>query len=295
MKVGFIGVGNMGRPMATNLLKAGYEVNVFDLSQEAVDAMAELGATPCKTNLELASVSDVVFTSLPNAAIVESVMTGQTGVFSACREGTVIIDMSSVAPSTSQKMAKIAGERGVKYVDAPVSGGTAGAAAGTLTIMVGADKETFERIKPILDVIGKNIYHVGDTGLGDAIKLVNNLLLGCSMAALAEALVLGAKCGLDPQTIYDVVSVSSGNSYVLGAKMQQFILKGDFSGGFPVDLQFKDLGLALDAGRDTAVPLPMAAAATQVFEAARAQGMGREDMSAIIKVWEQMTGIEVRN
>lgn len=294
MKVGFIGVGNMGRPMATNLLKAGYEVYVYDLSEAAVEAMAALGAKPCKTNLELAASVDAVFTSLPNAAIVESVMTGANGVFSACREGTVIIDMSSVAPSTTRKMAKIAAEKGVKYVDAPVSGGTAGAAAGTLTVMVGADDETFERILPILQVIGKNIYHVGGTGLGDAIKIVNNLLLGCNMAALAEALVLGVKCGLAPETMHEIISASSGGSYALNAKMKKFIMAGEFSGGFMVDLQYKDLGLALDAGRDTSVPLPMTAIATQVFESARASGLGKEDISAIIKVWETMTGAQVR-
>lgn len=294
MKIGFIGVGNMGRPMAANLLKAGYEVYVYDKAEQAVTTIVGQGAKACGTNSELASLVDVLFTSLPNASVVESVMTGAEGVFPSCREGAVVIDMSSVAPSTSRKMAEKAEEYGVKYVDAPVSGGTAGAEAGTLTIMVGADDETFENIKPILEVIGKNIYHVGGTGLGDAIKLVNNLLLGCSMAALAEALILGVKCGLDPQTIYEVVSVSSGNSYVLGAKLRQFIMKGDFSGGFAVELQLKDLCLALDAGREARVPLPMASAASQIFEAAHAQGMSREDMSAVVKVWEKMTGVEIR-
>lgn len=294
MKIGFIGVGNMGKPMARNLLKAGYSVSVYDLMEANVNELAAEGAIPCKTNLELAASVDVVFASLPNAAIVASVMAGPNGVISACKPGTTIIDMSSVSPSSTRKMAKLATDKGVNYVDAPVSGGTAGAAAGTLTIMVGADDEVFEKIKPVLEVIGKNIYHVGGTGLGDAIKIVNNLLLGCNMVALAEALVLGAKCGLKPETMRDIISVSSGNSYALGAKLEKFIMAGDFSGGFMTDLQYKDLGLALESAKEVAMPLPMTAVATEVFEMARAAGLGREDMSSVIKVWEQLCGVEIR-
>ena len=294
MKIGFIGVGNMGKPMARNLLKAGYSVSVYDLMEANVNELAAEGAIPCKTNLELAASVDVVFASLPNAAIVASVMAGPSGVISACKPGATIIDMSSVSPSSTRKMAKLATDKGVNYVDAPVSGGTAGAAAGTLTIMVGADDAVFDKIKPILEVIGKNIYHVGGTGLGDAIKIVNNLLLGCNMVSLAEALVLGAKCGLKPETMRDIISVSSGNSYALGAKLEKFIMAGDFSGGFMTDLQYKDLGLALESAKEVAMPLPMTAVATEVFEMARAAGLGREDMSSVIKVWEQLCGVEIR-
>ncbi len=294
MKIGFIGVGNMGKPMARNLLKAGYSVSVYDLMEANVNELAAEGAIPCKTNLELAASVDVIFASLPNAAIVASVMAGPSGVISACKPGATIIDMSSVSPSSTRKMAKLATDKGVNYVDAPVSGGTAGAAAGTLTIMVGADDAVFEKIKPILEVIGKNIYHVGGTGLGDAIKIVNNLLLGCNMVSLAEALVLGAKCGLKPETMRDIISVSSGNSYALGAKLDKFIMAGDFSGGFMTDLQYKDLGLALESAKEVAMPLPMTAVATEVFEMARAAGLGREDMSSVIKVWEQLCGVEIR-
>ena len=294
MKIGFIGVGNMGKPMARNLLKAGYSVSVYDLMEANVNELAAEGAIPCKSNLELAASVDVIFASLPNAAIVASVMAGPSGVISACKPGATIIDMSSVSPSSTRKMAKLATDKGVNYVDAPVSGGTAGAAAGTLTIMVGADDAVFEKIKPILEVIGKNIYHVGGTGLGDAIKIVNNLLLGCNMVSLAEALVLGAKCGLKPETMRDIISVSSGNSYALGAKLDKFIMAGDFSGGFMTDLQYKDLGLALESAKEVAMPLPMTAVATEVFEMARAAGLGREDMSSVIKVWEQLCGVEIR-
>lgn len=294
MKLGFIGIGAMGKPMAKNLLKAGYEVFVFDLAEANVKEMAAQGAVACATNTELAASVDVVFTSLPNSAIVESVMNGENGVFNACKPGTVIIDMSSVSPASTKRMANLAAGKGLSYVDAPVSGGTAGAAAGTLTIMVGADQETFERIQPVLEVIGKNIYHVGETGLGDAIKIVNNLLLGCNMAALAEALVLGVKCGLKPEVMQEIIGSSSGNSYALTAKLDKFILADSFQGGFAMNLQHKDLGLALEAAKEVGVPLPLTSLATHIYEMGRAQGLGTEDMSAVIKVWEKLTGARVR-
>lgn len=292
-KIGFIGVGAMGKPMASNLLKAGYEVGVFDLVEAAVKEMEGKGAKGYATAAELAAASDVVICSLPNSKIVEATMTGKSGVFESCKRGTVIMDMSSVAPNSTKAMAKRAAEYGVHYMDAPVSGGVAGAAAGTLTIMVGADDETFTMVKPILDVLGKNIYHVGGPGSGDAIKMVNNHLLGCNMAALAEALVLGVKCGLSVDTMKEIISQSSGASYALNAKLEKFIQAGKFDTGFAVDLQYKDLGLALEASRDERVPMPMGAAAVQIYEMARAQGQGREDMSSIVKIWEGITGAHV--
>jgi len=294
MKVGFIGIGAMGMPMAQNLLKAGYTVYVSDLFPEKVEEMVQNGAIGCESQSELAAACDVIFSSLPNAAIVEQVYVAPGGVFSSANEGTVIIDLSSVAPGTTQKMSKIAKEKGLAYVDAPVSGGVSGAQAGTLTVMVGAEPDVYERILPILKVIGKNIFHMGLPGTGDAIKLVNNLLLGCNMAALAEALVLGRKCGLSAAAMHEVIKVSSGKSYVLDAKMEKFIMEDAFDGGFPVELQYKDLGLALDAARDVSLPLPMTAIAMQVFESARAKGLNRKDISSIVKVWEDLTGTSIK-
>ena len=293
MKIGFIGVGAMGQPMALNLIAARYEVYVFDTQLEQAKKVGEKGAKVCQSCGELAAAADVIVSSLPNAAIVESVYAGKNGVFESCRPGTVVVDMSSVAPSTTKKMEKMAKERGLEYVDAPVSGGVAGAQAGTLTIMVGAEDAVFEKISPILKVLGKNIYHVGTPGAGDAIKLVNNLLLGCNMAALAEALVLGVKCGLSPKTMHEIIKNSSGRSYALEAKMEKFIMADAFDSGFAVDLQYKDLGLALEAARETNVPLPITAAAIQVFEAARAKGLNRKDMSSVVKVWEELTGSKI--
>lgn len=294
MKIGFIGLGAMGKPMACNLLSAGYEVYAFDVAEAAVKEMESKGAKGCASAGELASKAEAIICSLPNAKIVEGVMTCEGGVFERCQKGAVIIDMSSVAPNSTKAMAKKAAAYGVRYIDAPVSGGVSGATAGTLTIMVGADDETFNLVKPVFDVLGKNIYHIGEAGGGDAIKMVNNLLLGCNMAALAEALTLGVKCGLSVETMKEVISVSSGRSYAMDAKLEKFIMADAFNGGFAVDLQYKDLGLAMEASRDEKVPLPMTAAAMQVYEAARAKGQGREDMSSIVKVWEDLTGAKIR-
>lgn len=294
MKVGFIGLGRMGKHMATNVVKKGFETYVNDLVPDLVNQLVSLGAKHCPTNKELAATVDVAFTMLPNGSIVESVMCGPEGVIAACKPGTIIVDMSSVAPATTQKMAKIAAEHGVKYIDAPVSGGTVGAEAGTLTIMVGADDETFNRVEPVLQAIGKRIHHIGGVGMGDAMKIVNNMLLGANMASLAEALVLGAKCGLDPDTMYDIISTSSGNSYALTAKMKKFIMADAFEPGFALDVQFKDLTLAQEASRTEHVPTPMANACVAVYEQARAAGLGKEDMSSVIKVWEKLCGVEIR-
>jgi 2-hydroxymethylglutarate dehydrogenase len=295
MKIGFIGVGAMGKPMAKNLLNAGYEVYVFDLIAANVKEMEAAGAKPCANNRELAGKSDLIITSLPNAKIVELVMIGEEGIFAVCRPGTVIMDMSSVAPGTTKAMSLAAEKSGLKYMDAPVSGGVAGAASGTLTIMTGCDQETFEKVSPVLNVLGKNIFHVGEAGAGDAVKIVNNLLLGANMAALAEALVLGVKLGLKPQTMKEVISVSSGRSYALEAKFDKFIMADSFDGGFAVDLQYKDLGLALEAAKDAASPLPLTAAAVQVFEAARAKGLNRKDISSVVKVWEDLGGVKIKS
>ena len=198
------------------------------------------------------------------------------------------MDLSSVGPSTSRKIYDIAKEQGIFYADAPVSGGVSGAANGTLTIMFGGDEKTWQKVQPVLKIIGKKLVYVGGIGSGDAIKIVNNLMLGCNMAAIAEALTLGRQLGLSLETMKEIISNSSGNSYAFTAKMDKFIIPEQFEGGFATDLQYKDLNLALEAGKDTLVPLPMTAAASQVFEASRSMGNGKMDMSSAIMVWEKL-------
>lgn len=286
--IGFIGLGAMGNPMAKNFVKNGYNVLVYDVSENAVEALAKEGAKRCDTVAELAESSEVIFASLPNGKIVESIMTGEAGVIASAKKGSCIVDLSSVAPETSVRMYELAKKKEIAYLDAPVSGGVAGAGAGTLTIMVGGDREAFEKISTELYCIGKNVFYIGKTGNGDAMKIVNNLMLGCNMAALAEALTLGEKCGLDLETMNRIVSISSGRSYAQEAKMEKFIMPGTFEGGFAVALQHKDLTLALETAKKEKMPLPMTAAASQVYGLAEAMEYGRQDISVVTKMWEDL-------
>lgn len=294
MRIGFIGLGAMGKPMAVNLIKSGYQVAIFDVAAAAVAELAAMGARPCSSPKELAEQSDTVITMLPNAKIVETVVAGGEGILAAESGVKTIIDMSSVSPDSSRQMAKLAKAKGIAYVDAPVSGGVAGAQAGTLTIMVGGDEATVAAVKPILSAMGQKIHHVGEIGAGDAVKLVNNLLLGINMAAVAEALVLGAKSGLKPEVMVDIIKGSSGRSYALDVKTPNFILQDNFTAGFAVDLQYKDLELAIETAKAAGTPVPLTVMAQQIFEMARAKGFGRQDISSVIKVWEDLAGVRVR-
>lgn len=288
MKIGMIGLGAMGLPMAQNLVKAGKNVFGYDISAQQVDAFSQSGGKGCKELSEAVKEADVILASLPNSAIVESIMLGSEGVLNLCKKGCCIVDLSSVGPGTSRKLYDLAKKQGVFYADAPVSGGVSGATNGTLTIMFGGDEETWQKVQPVLESIGKKLVYVGGIGSGDAIKIVNNLMLGCNMAAIAEALTLGKQLGLSLETMKEIISSSSGNSYAFTAKMDKFIIPEQFEGGFATDLQYKDLNLALEAGRETLVPLPMTAAASQIFEASRSMGNGKKDMSSAILVWEKL-------
>lgn len=294
MKVGFIGIGAMGKPMARNLLKAGYDLTVSDVSKEAVAELVEAGAKSADNPKAVALASDLVITMLPNFQIVQSVMLGESGVLAGAEKGMTLIDMSSVSPTQTRQIAPMAEKLGINYLDAPVSGGVAGAEKGTLTIMVGGAASVIKKVMPVFQAMGQKIYHVGDVGAGDAMKIVNNLLLGVNMAALSEALVLGAKAGLDPQMMRDIIGTSSGGSYALEAKMPNFILKGNFEPGFAIDLQYKDLELASQTGKDLGMPLFLGNLAQQIFEQARATGLGKKDISAVIQLWENMTNTKVR-
>ncbi len=294
MKLGFIGLGAMGKPMAKRLLAAVHELFVFDVVKEAVAELEELGARTCTSSAMVGEQAEIILLSLPNSSIVANVVLGAEGVLAGAASGATIMDLSSVDPESTRKLATEAAKKGVDYMDAPVSGGVSGAEAGTLTIMLGAKESSVAKVTPILAHLGKNISHVGDVGAGDAVKIVNNLLLGANMAALAEALVLGKKLGLSGETMHEIIGQGSGKSYVLDAKLENFILKGNFKPGFAVDLQYKDLGLAVDAAKKTKMPLPMTNQAVQLFEMARARGYGDKDMSSVIKIWEELMDVEVR-
>lgn len=294
MNVGFIGLGAMGKNMAKNLQKAGLNLFVTDPFAPAVKELTDLGATAGADAGAVAAAVDVVCTSLPNSAILMDVVLGENGVLKNMKAGGLHIDFSSVEPAVARDLAVKYQEKGCGFVDAPVSGGMSGAEAGSLTIMVGASEVNFAKAKPIMEHIGNNINRMGDVGSGQSMKLVNNLLLGANMVAVAEALTLGVKLGLSPQVMYDIISRSSGGSYALERKVKNFIMAGNFIPGFAVDLQYKDLELAISTAKSMSVPLPMGTLAQQIFEIAKAKGWGKEDISAVVKFFEEMAQVEVR-
>ncbi len=298
MQVGFIGIGAMGRPMTLNLLKAGHHVTIYARHpdkpevQEVIEAGAKLAPSP----RAVAMASDIVITMLPNSPQVEEVVSGPHGLLEGARKGLIIVDMSTIAPAVSRKLAQVASTHGAHFLDAPVSGGTQGAVNGTLTIMVGGEREVFEQARPVLEAMGKkeNIFHVGPSGAGEVVKIVNNVLVGAIAASTAEALVLGVKAGVEVETMTKVIAVSTGASWQLSNQFPLRAFNGTFQPGFMTDLLHKDLGLALDLAAENELPAPMAALTRQMYEMARAEGYGRNDYTAVLKVLEQMAGVEVR-
>ncbi len=294
MRIGFIGIGVMGREMSINLLKAGYDVIVYDIRPEALEDPMRLGATAARSPQEVAQNADLILTSLPSPEALEDVVFGRHGVLAGARRGGVLMDTSTVAPSTIRKVAAAAHERGVDVLDAPVSGGVEGARAGTLAVMVGGPIDVFTRCLAVLRVIGTNIHHVGAVGAGNTVKLVNNLMSLVNVVTLAEAMVLGVKAGIDPHTLYDVCKDSTGRSYALEGKFRQRIAQGRFEPGFTIDLTCKDLGLILAMGRELGVPLFVTGIAQQVYALAKAKGLGRLDNTAVITLWEEAAQVAVR-
>lgn len=291
MKLGMIGLGAMGLPICRRLLLNGYEVKAFDLVEKAAEEARAAGAEICGSAASAAKGVEMAVCSLPNASIVSGVL---KEVLASGGEGPAyFIDLSSISPDSARAHARMAAEHGMEYMDCPVSGGVGGAAQGTLTVMAGGSGEAFAAVLPVLQAIGKKIYHVGGTGAGSGIKMVNNYLLGCNMAAVAEALVLGAKIGLDLDTMYEIIGSSSGRSFIIENKIPNFIKKRKFEGGFAVDLEHKDLGLAVETAKQMKMPIPMGSTAVQMFEAARAKGYGRQDITALLKIWEELMDVKV--
>ncbi len=299
MQIGFIGIGVMGRPMTLNLLKAEHQVTIYARHpekpgvQEVLNAGAKLAPSP----RAVAMASDIVITMLPNSPQVEEVVAGPHGILEGARKRLIIIDMSTIAPAVSRKLAQEATARGAHMLDAPVSGGSQGAVNGTLTIMVGGEREIFEQVRPVLEAMGKkeNIVHVGPNGSGQVIKLVNNMLVGAIAAAIAESFVLGVKAGADVDTMAKIIGASAGASWQLANQFPLRAFNGSFQPGFMTDLLHKDLGLALDLAAENSTPVAMTALSRQMYEMARAAGYGREDYTSLLKVLEQMVGVEVRS
>jgi len=293
MKVGFIGLGNMGFPMTLNLLRAGFEVTVHNRSREAVRRLTVEGARPAETPDEVAARSDVVITCLPTPASVEQVYREDRGLLAAGREGLTLIDCSTVAPGLSRALYHEARETGADFIDAPISGGPGGAKAATLTIMAGGDAEAFERVLPIFNAIGTNVHHVGPSGTGSVVKLINQHLTAINTATVAEAMVLGARAGADPQVLFDVIKTSFGASTMFN-RLVPLQIERRFDEGAPIRIMLKDLELISEMGRDLNVRLLLASEAREVYREAVALGLGDEDIAALVKPLERIAGAEVR-
>ena len=298
-RIGFIGLGTMGAPMAANLLKAGHRLTVYDLNSAAVEATVASGATAANSPRQAAEGAEVVVSMLPASAHVIAALLGPDGGVEGLASGATLIDMSTIDPGTTRRVAAAAQARGAAMLDAPVSGSSAGAIAGTLTIMVGGDAGVLEAQRDVLAAMGANIIHCGGTGMGETVKLCNNLIAGATVVAVAEAFALGVRAGADPRVLFDVIGKATGNCWALQnrAPVPGLIpgspVEDGFKPGFMVDLMHKDLGLVMAAGLEFKVPLPLTAAAKEVYGLASAQGYGRLDMSAVAKLFEGHQSPEV--
>ena len=290
--IGFIGIGIMGRPMAKNLIKAGYKLIVYDKYAKFDDILA-LGAEGANSGREAASRSEIIITMLPNSPHVRDAILGAGGVLEGVKSGAIVIDMSSIAPAVSQEVAAALKAKNVSFLDAPVSGGEPKAVEGTLAIMVGGDRAIFEKVKPILEKMGSSAVLTGDTGAGNVTKLANQIIVALNIAAVSEAFVLAKKAGVDPQKVFEAIRGGLAGSTVMNAKVPM-ILDGNFKPGFRIELHIKDLQNALDTAHELNVPLPLTASVMETLEALKADGMAANDHSAIVRFYEKLAKTEVR-
>jgi len=294
MKAGFIGVGLMGGPMCRNLIKKGNPAVIFDISKDALERMKSVGATVASSAREVAAQCDVVFTSLPMPADVEKVILGADGIAAGAKKGMIVVDMSTNSPAVVQRLSKELAAKGVVLLDAPVSGGVDGAEAATLAIMCSGDKAAYDKVKPMLDCMGKNVFHLGAIGMGNVAKLVNNMVSFCNLAIANEAMALAQRAGLDPATMADVMQTASGDSAAL-KRVKRKAIHGDFKAEFALNLAYKDLGLALDLGRETGTPLAFGAYTYTLMQQARAKQRGGEDVSTLLRNLEEGMADTIRS
>ena len=291
--LGFVGVGAMGLPMARNLLRAGYALSFCTRRDAAADELVAAGGRRVGDPAAVAAASEVVLTCLPADAEIAAICLDEGGLLDALREGGVLIELSTATPMVVQRVAEAASERGVAVLDAPVSGGTRGAAAGTLSIMVGGEAAVLERCRPILDALGERVYHVGPVGMGKTFKLCNQYLVGATTALVCEALALGVKAGADPRLLAEVISNSSGASAALNGAAPQLLAPEPGPVGFRLDLMRKDVGLALALGQELRAPLIAGAPAYQLYTAASAAGLGERNAQELGKLIEQWAGVRI--
>jgi 2-hydroxy-3-oxopropionate reductase len=288
-KVGFVGLGIMGTSMARNLIEDGHELVIHNRTRAKAEKLAKLGAEVATSPREVAGRSDVIITMLPGPPEVEEVLAGENGLLEGVRDGSLIVDMSTSSPLLAQELSRTANTRGVGMLDAPVSGGDIGAIEGTLSIMVGGEKEDFERARPLFEAMGKTIVHVGAAGAGQTVKACNQIVVALVIEAVSEALVLGSKAGVKPEKVIEVLSGGLAANKVMEVKGEKF-LSHDFAAGGKVEYHRKDLGIALAAGREYGVALPVTALVDQLFGTLVAQGKGGWDHSALITLIEEWSG-----
>ena len=292
MNIGFIGLGIMGKPMSKNVLKAGYGLLILNRNPAVVKEFAGQNVEVFSTSRELAEHSEIIITMLPNSPHVEEVILGEKGVIEGARPGTVVIDMSSIAPLISRKVADRLEEKGVEMLDAPVSGGEPKAIDGSLSVMVGGKKEIFSKCQPLMATMAASVVHCGGIGAGNVTKLANQICVALNIAAMSEALVLAAKAGVAPELVYQAIRGGLAGSTVLDAKAP-LVMDRKFDPGFRINLHIKDLGNVLDTSHQIGVPLPLTAAVMETMQALRVDGMGDLDHGALIRHYEELAQVEV--
>ena len=289
LKVGYIGLGLMGKSMARNIIKAGYPLVVHNRSKGAVDELVAEGAEGASSPAEVAEKVDVVITNLPDSPDVEQVVLGSDGIVEAAREGLIFIDNSTIKPATARLISERLGEQGVSCLDAPVSGGDIGARQGTLAIMVGGPEQALERVRPVLEAMGKTITHVGGAGAGQIAKAANQIMVAAQMVAMGELLIFARKAGADPAKVVQAIQGGAAQCWTLDVKPDR-LFSGNREPGFKAYMQAKDLGIVLDTAKQYGIPLTAAALHTQLFNAMLEMGLGDQDNSAVIGVVEALAG-----
>ena len=292
MNIGFVGLGIMGKPMVKNLLKAGHKVVVFDLNKASVEEVVAAGAVAGLSASDVASKTPLVITMLPNSPHVKAVVMGEGGVLAGAKEGTILIDMSSIAPLASQEIEKACSAKKVRMLDAPVSGGEPKAVDGTLAIMVGGDKALFEEVKDLLLVMGATAVHCGSIGAGNTTKLANQIIVALNIAAVSEAFTLVKKAGVDPHLVFDAIKGGLAGSTVMNAKAPM-MMDSNFKPGFKVDLHIKDLANAMDTGHGVGSPLPLTALVREMMETLHTDGFGGDDHSALARYYAKVSGTKI--
>ena len=282
----------MGKPMSKNLLKAGYELVVLDRNQSAVDEIVALGAKSAATPKEVAQQVEAIITMLPNSPHVKEVVLGENGVIEGAKEGLVVIDMSSIAPLVSREIYEALKEKGVKMIDAPVSGGEPKAIDGTMSVMVGGDKEVFDACYDVMDAMAGSVVYTGEIGAGNITKLANQTIVALNIAAMSEAYILATKAGVDPELVYQAIRGGLAGSTVLDAK-SNMVMDRNFKPGFRIDLHIKDLGNVLDTAHGVGAPLPLTAAVMEMMQAIKLDGCGTEDHSSLVKYYEKLANAQV--